>query len=59
MSELEKARQIINATDREIARLFEQRMDAVRQVAEHKTVYGLPKTSKTVIRFCGCTMICL
>lgn len=42
MSELEKARQIINATDREIARLFEQRMDAVRQVAEHKTVYGLP-----------------
>ena len=36
MSDLDQARKAINDADREIARLFEQRMDAVRQVAEYK-----------------------
>jgi len=42
MSDLDKARQIINDTDREMARLFEQRMDAVRQVAAYKMEHGIP-----------------
>lgn len=42
MSDLDKARQIINDTDREIARLFEQRMDAVCHVAAYKKEHGLP-----------------
>ena len=42
MSDLDKARQAINDTDREIVRLFEQRMDAVRQVAEYKKEHGIP-----------------
>lgn len=42
MTDLDKARQAINETDREIARLFEQRMDAVRQVAEYKIKNNLP-----------------
>ena len=42
MTELDKARNIINATDREMARLFEQRMDAVRMVANYKKEHGLP-----------------
>lgn len=42
MTELDKARNIINATDAEMARLFEQRMDAVRMVASYKKEHGLP-----------------
>ncbi len=42
MNELDMARNIINETDKEIARLFEQRMDAVRMVANYKKEHGLP-----------------
>ena len=42
MTELEKARQLINETDKEMARLFEQRMDAVKMVAAYKKEHGLP-----------------
>lgn len=42
MTELDKARNIINATDKEMAKLFEQRMDAVRMVAHYKQEHGIP-----------------
>ena len=42
MNELDKARNIINATDKEMAKLFEQRMDAVKMVANYKKEHGLP-----------------
>ncbi len=42
MTELEKARSIINSTDEEMARLFQQRMDAARMVANYKKEHGLP-----------------
>lgn len=42
MDELIKARKIISETDKEIAALFEKRMQAVRQVAEYKMKRGLP-----------------
>lgn len=42
MNELDVARNIINATDKEMARLFEQRMDAVRMVAKYKKEHGIP-----------------
>ncbi len=42
MTELEKARLLINSADEEMARLFQQRMDAVRTVAEYKKAHGLP-----------------
>ncbi len=42
MTELEKARQIINETDKEMARLFEKRMDAAKIVADFKKQNGLP-----------------
>ena len=42
MSKLDTAREIINRVDKEMARLFEERMDAARLVAEHKKEYGLP-----------------
>lgn len=38
---LDEARKIINETDRELVRLFEQRMNAVRDIAEYKKEYGL------------------
>ncbi len=41
MTKLEKARQIINQVDAEMAALFERRMDAARLVAEHKKENGL------------------
>ena len=41
MSQLDNARQIINEVDREMAELFEKRMDAVKQVAEYKKERGL------------------
>lgn len=42
MTELDVARNIINVTDKEMAKLFEQRMDAVRIVAKYKKEHGLP-----------------
>ena len=39
MTELERARKIINETDKEMARLFEVRMDAARIVAAYKKVF--------------------
>ena len=42
MTDLDKARQIINETDREMAHLFEQRMDAVKMVAAYKKEHGMP-----------------
>ena len=42
MTDLEKARQIINSVDTEMAELFRQRMDAVKLVAAYKQARGLP-----------------
>lgn len=42
MDKLNKAREIIGQTDKEIAALFEKRMAAVRDVAEYKKERGLP-----------------
>lgn len=42
MTKLESAREIINKTDKEMARLFEQRMDAAAIIAEYKKEHGLP-----------------
>ena len=42
MTDLEKGRELINETDKEMARLFEQRMDAVKLVAAYKKEHGLP-----------------
>ncbi len=42
MTDLEKARQIIDEADREIARQFEKRMDAAAMVAAYKKERGLP-----------------
>lgn len=42
MDKLIKAREAITEADREIARLFEKRMEAVRLVAEYKKERGLP-----------------
>ncbi len=39
---LNECRRIINETDREMARLFEKRMDAVRGIAAWKKEHGLP-----------------
>lgn len=36
MSELQKAREIINKVDREMAQLFERRMDAAKMVSAYK-----------------------
>lgn len=42
MDKLETARKIINEVDKEVARLFCKRMEAVKLVAEHKAEHGLP-----------------
>ncbi len=42
MNELEKAREIIRDTDREMAALFERRMAAAAMVAAYKKEHGLP-----------------
>lgn len=42
MTDLEKARQIINSVDTQMADLFEKRMDAVKLVAAYKQERGLP-----------------
>ena len=41
MTELEQARQIINDVDRQMAELFEKRMDAAKMVANYKKEHGL------------------
>ena len=41
MSDLEKARQIINEVDAQMAKLFEDRMNAVKMVAAYKKQHGL------------------
>lgn len=42
MSELQKARETINKVDKEMAHLFEMRMDAAKVVAVYKQKNGLP-----------------
>lgn len=42
MDALQKAREAINEIDREMARLFELRMDAVKQVALYKIENAMP-----------------
>ncbi len=42
MNNLEKARQLINEADKEMAKLFEKRMDAVKIVAAYKKENGIP-----------------
>ena len=42
MSKLQEAREAINRIDKEMAYLFEQRMDAAKIVAEYKKENGLP-----------------
>ena len=42
MNELQKAREIINEIDAEMARLFEKRMRAAEMVAQYKKENGLP-----------------
>ena len=46
MTELDKARQIINEVDKEMASLFEKRMDAAKVVAQYKKEHGLQITDK-------------
>ncbi len=41
MDELQEARKIIDGVDREMARLFERRMEASRMVAAYKRAHGL------------------
>ncbi|MBR2044208.1 MAG: chorismate mutase, partial [Clostridia bacterium] len=42
MTDLDKARQRINEIDRQMASLFEKRMDAVKRVASYKKEHGIP-----------------
>ncbi len=42
MTQLEKAREIINKTDKGMAKLFEKRMDAAKMVASYKKEHGIP-----------------
>ncbi len=42
MSELQKARETISTVDKEMAQLFEKRMDAVKIIADYKQKNGLP-----------------
>lgn len=42
MDKLQQAREIINKVDKEMAKLFCERMDAAKLVAEHKKEHGLP-----------------
>ena len=46
MTELDKARELIAQTDKEMAKLFEKRMEAVRRVAAYKKEHALPVTDK-------------
>lgn len=53
MSKLDDARKIINETDKQMAALFEVRMDAVGKIAEYKREHGLcvedPAREKSLI----------
>ncbi len=42
MADLENARMIIDQTDKEMARLFIKRMEAVKEIARYKSQNGLP-----------------
>lgn len=42
MSKLDDARREINSIDKEMAALFERRMDAVKRVADYKREHSLP-----------------
>lgn len=42
MKELQETRRALDAVDREIVRLFEQRMNLARDVAEYKIAHGMP-----------------
>ena len=42
MTDLERARQTINSVDKEMAELFEKRMEAVKLVAAYKQERGIP-----------------
>lgn len=42
MTDLEKGRELINEADKEMARLFEQRMDAVKLIVAYKKERGMP-----------------
>ena len=42
MTDLDKARQRINEIDRQMADLFEKRMDAIKSVAIYKKEHGIP-----------------
>ena len=58
MSQLEKIRETINRVDSEIAELFEQRLDAVRAVADYKREHGLrvedvSREKELIKRNCG------
>lgn len=44
MNKLEEARKKINSVDEEIAKLFEERMKAAKEIAEYKKENGLPIT---------------
>lgn len=46
MSKLDNARKEINCIDKQIASLFEKRMDAVGKVAEYKREHGIPVEDK-------------
>lgn len=60
MNELDRSRETINRVDREMARLFEERMNAVRRIAEYKIKNGLqvfdPEREKQVIE-CNSALI--
>lgn len=47
MNLLEDARSEINRIDKEMAELFEQRMNAVKKVAEYKIEHGIPVLDKS------------
>ena len=53
MSELQEARDVIQSVDRQMAVLFEERMEAVRKVAAYKKERGIPvldeKQEETVL----------
>ena len=42
MNQIEKARLEIDSVDKEIARLYEKRLDAVKEVLEYKKANALP-----------------
>ena len=57
MSEIQTAREIINKVDKEMARLFEMRMDAAGTIAKYKKENGITlgemqRTAKNVLNLC-------